>query len=104
MVVRITTTVNTYIDIYCSLVSHTAVSSTAAESRGLVCVCYWSHARSVDRSMVGEGMPVGDALLSQRRIAECSCGWKQLGTGPVAASSRYHGCAGCGRTALRRSP
>ena len=61
-----TTTVNTYIDIYCSLVSHTVVLSTVAESHGLTRICYWSHASSVDQLTLGEGLLVGDALLRTR--------------------------------------
>ena len=84
-VVGITIPVNTYSDIYRSLVSHIVVLIAAVESCGLIHVCYWSHANGVDQSMVGKGMLVGDA---QQRTAECSCDWKWLSVGPVAASSR----------------
>ena len=99
MVDGITTVVNRYIDIYCSLVSHTVVLSTAAESCGLIWVCYWSHSSSVDHLMVGVGMLVWDV---RQRTVECSSGWKWLDAGLVAASIRSHGCAGYGRPALRR--
>ena len=57
-VVRNKTTVNTYIDIYCSLVSRTVVLSTAAESHNLKCICCWCHPSGVDQMMEGEWMPV----------------------------------------------
>ena len=53
-VVRITTTVSTYIDIYCSLVSHRVVLSTAAESRTLKCICFWFNPGGVDHLTVDE--------------------------------------------------
>jgi hypothetical protein len=57
-VVGITTTVYTYIDIYCSLVSRTVVLNAATESHGLIRVCYWSQASSVYQSTGDEGMLV----------------------------------------------
>ena len=52
-VVGNTTTVNTYIDIYCSLVSRIVVLSTATENRNLKCFCYWFHPSGVDQTIVG---------------------------------------------------
>ena len=71
-VVGITTTVNTYIDIYCSLASRTEVLYAVAESHGLICVCYRSHTSSVNHLTVDEGLLVGDAW---RRTAECTFDW-----------------------------
>ena len=53
-VVGITTTVHTYIDIYCSLVSHTVVLSTAGKCCNLKCVYYWFNLGGVDQMTVGE--------------------------------------------------
>ena len=53
-VLGITTTVNTYVDIYCSLVSRTVVLSTVAEKHTLNCICYWFHPSGVDEMTVGE--------------------------------------------------
>ena len=50
-VVGNTTTVNTYIDIYCS---RTVVLSTVAESRNLKCVWHWFHPSGVDQTEIGE--------------------------------------------------
>ena len=101
-VVGITTTVNTYIDIYCSLVSHTVVLSTAAASCNLKYICYWFHPSGVDQTTVGKWMPVESCAAGcsvRRQLMVLSPSWEPNAVAAILAAQ-----LGRSDLAMHRSP
>ena len=84
------------------LVNPTEMLNVAAESRGLIRVCYWSHTTNVHHSTLGEGMLIGDALLRMQGGELQSAA--VAGNGSVLVRlglGRSHGCAGYGQPTPR---